>query len=283
MKEKKIRKHLLCEKVPILAILWAMVLTMVMIQIPSIVVAMGVALDVAASSEFTNIVVAVTALIWLLIYKWWFSPDFTGFLKPSASLKNILMLCAPMIVYGLIVDLVSYFDGGMYFNVTLLKLTTCILAGIAEEVAFRAVAFPIGMRYIKSKYRGLITLVFTSILFSLVHASNVLFGADPLTTVFQVVLTFAMGFSIGSIYLGSGNIVPCILIHFLYDIFTISINPDTTDGVLSKQLTTSEIVFMWVQVGLGVALFFASLYLINRKNKKEEINELWDKKWNSAL
>ncbi|MFH2106916.1 MAG: CPBP family intramembrane glutamic endopeptidase [Candidatus Micrarchaeota archaeon] len=88
-------------------------------------------------------------------------------------------------------------------------LLAIILAPISEELLFRAY---LSKRLIIKglPYSG---ILFSSILFSIVHIS---YGS-----LYEFAGTFVIGIVLASIYYRSKSIVPCVMIHFIYNLISI--------------------------------------------------------------
>ncbi len=85
-----------------------------------------------------------------------------------------------------------------YFNIPYI-FSRVILIPIIEEIIFRSIFFKI----LNEKNKIVITIVITSILFSLVHFPNI----------YQCIVTLVLGFISGLVYYKSNNILNSILLH----------------------------------------------------------------------
>jgi len=92
-----------------------------------------------------------------------------------------------------------------------------IRPGIWEEVAFRGVVIPLLSR----KYKKLFTILISGVIFGLAHAFNIigvlLSGGSHIFTLFQVIYTTLIGFSMGYMYLKTKSLLPSIIYHYLID------------------------------------------------------------------
>ena len=145
-------------------------------------------------------------------------------------------------------------------------------AGICEEMAFREV----GISYLKRQLSGnkwnLFILIFTSVIFGVTHLSNVIALSVPLwARMMQVFGTLFFGFFLGALFLRTGNIWVCILIHTVYDVLP--------EFFLSRMdADMKSYIWCWMIVGQALLAIWG-LYLI-RKEKHPEIGALWNDKWN---
>lgn len=97
---------------------------------------------------------------------------------------------------------------------------SCVVGvGVREECIYRAIIQNIlAKRYANSVKGVWITVIISAIIFGLTHASNLLFGMDPLAVLTQMISAAFIGLLFGAVYLRSGSIWAVILIHTLTDI-----------------------------------------------------------------
>jgi membrane protease YdiL (CAAX protease family) len=92
-----------------------------------------------------------------------------------------------------------------------------IRPGLWEEVAFRGVVVPL----LSKKYNQIFTILISGVIFGLAHALNIvgvlLSGGNHLLTLFQVIYTTLIGFSMGYMYLKTKSLLPSIIYHYLID------------------------------------------------------------------
>ncbi len=92
-----------------------------------------------------------------------------------------------------------------------------IRPGLWEEVAFRGVVIPLLSR----KYKKILTILISGVIFGLAHAFNIvgvlLSGGPHIFTLFQVIYTTLIGFSMGYMYIKTKSLLPTIIYHYLID------------------------------------------------------------------
>jgi len=92
-----------------------------------------------------------------------------------------------------------------------------IRPGLWEEVAFRGVVIPL----LSKKYKKIFTILISGVIFGLAHAFNIivvlLSGGPHILTLFQVIYTTLIGFSMGYMYLKTKSLLPSIIYHYLLD------------------------------------------------------------------
>ncbi|MBY8980086.1 MAG: CPBP family intramembrane metalloprotease [Candidatus Lokiarchaeota archaeon] len=108
-----------------------------------------------------------------------------------------------------------------------------IRPGLWEEVAFRGVVIPL----LSKKYKKLLTILISGVIFGLAHAFKIigvlLAGGPHIFTLFQVIYTTLIGFSMGYMYLKTKSLLPSIIYHYLIDtVGMIFLNVDIENIVL---------------------------------------------------
>lgn len=91
---------------------------------------------------------------------------------------------------------------------------TMLLVGTTEEISFRGILL-VGGR--QTFGRELYAFLFSSALFGLFHLPNVFLGQEFGPSVAQVVATAVIGSAFYCLRRISGSLIPCILLHAVYD------------------------------------------------------------------
>lgn len=100
-----------------------------------------------------------------------------------------------------------------------LFLLKCVAIALLEEIFFRALLLPLFMeRFAPNRYRVLISVLCSSILFALIHLLNLFFGAGVGATLLQVGYTFLIGCMLAVMMLKTKNIWLCIIVHAVFDV-----------------------------------------------------------------
>ena len=101
---------------------------------------------------------------------------------------------------------------GVTMNLTIassiLHIISMCCVGFLEEVIFRGLLFN-GMRKENEKT----AIVVSSLTFGIGHIVNLLSGAELLSTLLQVGYATAIGFLFTVMFLKSGSLIPCIVVH----------------------------------------------------------------------
>ena len=267
----KIRKHSLCEKRPYIAVALSMI-------IPALIVGAGGILGEKFSSDAGNVGMCIFAVITMLVFRLWFSPDFKGFVKSGCSAKDICIVMIPwgiLVVFTLIEPL--FLQRPFYFNPSLSAVVMGLAAGFGEETMFRILSLAIVMRYVKKEKRYAVMIIL-AVIFGLCHAGNVTQGADPVMTAAQVIHSVFLAFLFTGLYLGTGSAVFPVFAHGLHDFICFTTDPSlSADGIITQQYATGQLLYELV---LAVIIGIASLCLLN-KNKLTKVDELWNEKWSN--
>lgn len=266
---KKPRTHSLCEKMPFITVIVSIIITMTFVGI-------GGSLGDTISSDVGYLGMCLFAVIAMLIFKLWFSPEFKGFVKPGGSAKDICIVMIPFVIHEIFILIEPVFlQRPFYFNSSFSALIMSLTAGFAEETMFRIIALAIVMRYVKKEKR-FVLIIILAVIFGLSHVGNLMAGADSTMTVTQVIHATFMGFLLTGLYLGTGSVIFPIFAHCLHDFISFTTDPSLSeDGVIMQQYSTGQLVY---EVVLAVIIGIVALYLLS-KNKFTKANELWDEKW----
>ena len=231
------------------------------------------AIAMGKAAEICNGVgVAVSVLIAAWLFKLWFKPDFNGCLQKDGLKEGLLMLLPFLVIHyvGSIVSWITIGTGGL-----LIPLLRATAPGFGEEMTFRGLGVANYMRKIKSKDKIKIIFWLSSIVFGLIHLTNILAGGDPMSVVIQSIYAIGVGMLFGAVYLRTGNLWPTILGHWSVDFFEM-IRADLYD---SGGLMTGMGIGDWITIVAGIFGAFWALRLMNPKYY-DEIMEIWAGKWN---
>lgn len=161
-----------------------------------------------------EIIYAALVLIVMLLFKnsYVFTDKKKKFLK-SVSYGFPMLIIAGISLIGSLSSL-DEFNLGNFINLLLLT----IFIGIAEEFLCRGwLQNEFIERYGDSKKHIILSILFSSLIFGLIHFSNMLAGQDLLTTIVQVIQATSAGLLLGSIYYKTKNIWAVIFLHGVYD------------------------------------------------------------------
>ena len=200
------------------------------------------------------------------------------FTEKKMKFVDSVLLGLPMLIVILI---------NLYFNYSSLEtinypnlinlLLYCTFIGIGEEFLCRGfLQNEFIERFGDSKKHILLSILFSSLIFGLMHISNVLTGQSLFETIMQVLQATSIGILFGSIYYKSKNIWSVIFLHGLYD-FSIMLSDINVIKSCDYTYTSKGIIIYTLFASLVIILYyiFNALYVLNKtdlKDKKEFLN-----------
>lgn len=227
-----------------------------------------------SSSEFVQyLLISAAGILCLLAQKWWFAPAFKGVFRTEIPLRKIGLLFVPFLIQLLLSWLLNVMDHGLFFRATALSVVMALSAGFGEEVMFRGLSIPIGMRYLKGKNKILTVALVTSVVFGLSHLGNAM-GGNAIGIV-QGIATIGSGLFYAAVFLRTGSIMVPIIMHALYDWMYFATNPALQNGNMAAMgVTTAVIISCVIDLSMGVVG-----YWLIRPAVREKIEVVWQKKW----
>lgn len=278
--EKKVIKHRILDKHPILGIILLTVLALFMIQgFIGGVLGVGIALVLGLPQEpILYISMVVSAFIMLAIHKRWFYPEYEGSFSFDNRFGKWLIVTIAILLALIIPDFIIMTVTGTNFVAPSIKsILVALVAGTTEETIFRGIPASYAMRHFNDRKKLPLVIGITSLLFSLIHATNIFAGASVSATLLQLLTSFGIGTTLCALYFRSGNIILPMLLHFLYDVYAL-MNADsvTEAGVLDASLTVKDLTANLVILVIEIAI---TLYLL-RGPVLDDLTEIWKKKWN---
>ena len=117
------------------------------------------------------------------------------------------------------------------------------IPSIFEEVAFRGIVLTVFLR----KYSERQSIIFSSIGFGLMHALNLVGGADLVWTTGQVIWAFLIGLFYGYVFVRTRSLLPPMIVHYLGNVFISSLV-----GYIEARATIEIQVLYGVIFSLGV-------------------------------
>ena len=265
-KEVKSRKHILCEKAPLVAMILAAALALIVLSIPGLIGLSEVAGNLASS---------VLAVLFMIAYTKWFAPEFKGVFKTSRLATGLAFVWLAFAFKFFGAYFVTLADSGFYFKPTVAALAMAIAAGFYEETIFRGVPVPIGMRYFKSEKRVGILVLISALVFGLMHIGNIANGASVQMGIAQGIATIFAGIFFVAVYLRTGNILIPIFMHGLFDYMCFVTDPTLENGIMANDVAASSLI---LAVLVDVIAGIWGLYLL-RPAKRAEIHAIWNDKW----
>ena len=222
-----------------------------------------------------SVVDIIVAIILLILIGVWFKPAFKGAVKPEVSVKEMLKMSIPLLVYIVLNEVIQVATGTFCITPTLGKLALSFDAGVGEEVMFRAAAIAIALHYIKSEKSITLAWFVSSVIFGLAHVLNVFAGAALPVVIVQGIATIFMGIFFASLYIRSGSIVLPILAHGVWDFIVLSTDISAGDNAVMTQPTVDIALVLATLTNVAVAVY--AIWVMNKE--KDKIRLIWEEKW----
>lgn len=216
----------------------------------------------------------VVFLVYFIIYRKELS---FSFFSTEGTMKGIFMLWSELLIDAvtLFFTLVDYEELGSLGTALLMGITP----GITEEILCRLIPISLVMRSRDRENLMLPAVVFTSVIFGSCHFINIFSGADPVTTLFQVLYATGTGFLFGAVYIRTGNPWITVILHSLTDcIFFLRTELQGSGGVLAESTGVTAGIFFIVYA----VLYFVNAYFVFRNDKDGRSLERWASIWGNA-
>ena len=252
---------------PIVTFLLMFVFTNLTSIIPYLVTKEGTLMRDLLSAIFS----VGTNVLLLLWFYYTFKDSFAG-VHDWSSEGMLLVAPALLFVLSNLIQLVQV----PRLNNPFVAFLMAVQPGVNEEIALRAIPVSNWMRLDTRRESVLRCAAYTGLIFGLIHAVNLISGADPAQTLFQVFYAFCLGVFFAAVLLRCGSIIPAVIMHTLID-FTGMLAMDLSHGGAITETLTIDFGF-WFTLVVSLVLVVASVYML-RPQKQADIAALWEKKW----
>lgn len=221
-----------------------------------------------------SILTILTACTAFYLYKLRFRPLFKGTL--AGSMKEGLLLGLPILLYWAATMIIALVSGNFAFKgISTGIIYTSVIAGFMEELAWRHGMISTLLRKWDTTDKIVPAVCVSAVIFGMVHALNALAGADLFHTFLQVAESTMIGIFFGAIFLRSGSLLTCMIIHTVHDIYAIAISPEVeASGLITGSITLVNILDLFLCIILGAV----GLYYLSPKFR-DGIVTLWDRIW----
>ena len=219
--------------------------------------------------------IGLLTMIFILLCFWLkHRRELHGFFNAGGTGAGLLLGWSEILINAFIIveGLLSHKAYGNIITAILLGLQP----GVTEEITFRIIPIAVAMRSSRRKQLVLPVVIFTSIVFGLSHGINIFAGADPVTTLFQVIYATGSGCLLAVIYMRTGNMWIPILLHSLTDIvYYLGAEAQSSGGVLTEGTDVSAAIILLIYA----ALYYVNAYLVYRKSTADAAADVWNGIW----
>lgn len=177
-------------------------------------------------------------------------------------LLPLLPAASSNLLYSLIFRSGISFSIDSLFPLVTLNTLACV---VIEELLFRMILLLFFSSLLKEKNRMILSILFTSLCFSLMHGIN-FFGNNPFAVLLQLGYTLLLGLVLGSLTcLYRSAIVP-IVGHFLYNF----LNMDLFSRIYDVNMSEPSYILFQTAIGICALIYLVVLFLIDHKKGKND-------------
>lgn len=180
----------------------------------------------------------------------------------------------PVLIIHYVGSIVSIITFGI--SSILVAFLKSFAPGFGEETMFRILGVSNYMRTARSE-KGIMTIFWlSSVFFGLFHILNIFSGADVASALVQGVYAIGIGMLLGAVYLRTANAWAVMLAHMSFDFLEFCRGDlGSTGGIMTGGLGVGD----WITVAAAIVAAILALRLVGKEHR-QQIMELWNKKWN---
>ena len=165
----------------------------------------------------------------------------------------------------------------------ILFLVDCIGVGFYEEILYRGLIFNSLKKYFGENKKGIYaSVILSALVFGGYHLANLFVHPDlVISTISQFIYASFVGVLFAVIYYRSKNILPCIILHTIFDFASyiwICFSKNIDQMMNTVNTTDSDIVSALVIIGLCSTFLISGLCQLRKVFKNKEVNSIKDKK-----
>jgi len=164
-----------------------------------------------------------------------------GLCKPKTSAKEMLYYIPLFIM--LLANVMFGVKVNLSVGETVLYMLTMLCVGFLEEIIFRGMLFK---AMSKDSLKSAVAV--SSVTFGIGHIINLFngSGAELLPNLLQVIYAVAAGFMFVMIFLKSGSLIPCIVIHGVFNAVSVFID----EGAITESDRIISCIFLVLVSGI---------------------------------
>ena len=177
----------------------------------SVILALDTVTTLFVQGTFMTMALIVPAMI-VFTGKWkWKEIGFTSFdykdCKSVLYFIPLLVIFVPVAIKGFYVKSIGYVIGSLFLY---------LFVGISEEIYFRGII----PRYLRKEFSAKGIVLWSTLIFGIVHVATAFTGSNVCEIALTVLNAFIFGWLAMEMTIISSNIIPAILVHFLFDFET---------------------------------------------------------------
>ena len=221
----------------------------------------------------SQIILALITFLLLVFHKMHYKPYYLGsFYKDGIKDRRLWILVA--IAFS--IDIAFPIVKGIFIRHNSFKLSyfaNGLQAGCCEEIIFRALPVSVMMAYFKNKKTYIPALLLGSLIFGIIHLTNLIDGSAAVAiTWLQVFTASASGLLYCAIYIYTGNILIPIIMHSIHDMGAfLELGSDAS-------LTIAIRPGLLIEEGIMFTMEIVIAVLLLRKHK-DHIISVWNNRW----
>jgi len=165
-----------------------------------------------------GVAIYAIGMLFLMGYQQSLKKTGVGFLRGFYIGGFMVGYCVYVAVAQLFLQSVSGSDGVRSAGGIMIYILTMFLVGMNEEVIMRGIVLNLFADRFSNTRRGVLAaIILSSVIFGAAHIPNVLSGVPLSSALIQALQATLLGVLFAAIYLRSGNLWICIIIHALVD------------------------------------------------------------------
>lgn len=200
------------------------------------------------SIDWLVVTLQILGQICLLIFDCFFVTKKTHLAHEKGKIKiKYTLLAIPFILLGFSNAIYSIFDGELNSNfnlITYLNIILTLFVAINEEIIFR---FLFLQNY--EKENKFVKVLVCSLIFGLSHLTH-FFSSFDFSTLLIPCYTFFLGIILGATYYLTNSVIPCMVIHFSFNVF---------NSVIFNVSINNYFIYILVSVIVGLVVL---IYLL---------------------
>lgn len=208
------------------------------------------------------------AMLFLFGYGWTLREKGEGFVKGfyvGGFMTGYCLFAAAAMLY---VQRMSDESQLQPFGMILIYILTMFLVGLNEEVIVRGVVLNLLLDRFSDTKKGVLgAVIISSLIFGCAHIPNVLAGVPLSSALIQALQATLLGVLFAAIYLRSGNLWICIIVHAGTDFAGLMASGIFGNGAMTDMIGNLS----WINLVVTVPLFLIPCVVLLRKSKLEEI------------